>query len=159
MNLDKFFEESSQYRLTNSSILHLGLEIIELLEGIHLAGYTYNDLKLDNLLIGYKDRPQIQKNLSGNCFEDCEIHLVDFGFAKQYIDKKTKAHIEQNDVDSFRGNMIFASLNQLNFLETSRRDDLLSLCYMLIYLLNRGHLKGIDLSANLSKNQSFRQAK
>ena len=33
INLDKFFEESSQYRLTNSSILHLGLEIIELLEG------------------------------------------------------------------------------------------------------------------------------
>ena len=159
MNFDKYFEEISQHRLTNSSILHIGLELIELLEGIHTAGYTYNDLKLDNLLVGYKDRPLNQKNLAGNCFEDCEFHLVDFGFAKQYIDMKTKVHVEQTEVESFRGNMIFASLNQLNFLETSRRDDLISLCYLLIYLLNRGNLKGIDLAANLSKNESFRQAK
>lgn len=55
--------------------------------------------------------------------------------------------------------MIFASLNQLNFQMTSRRDDLISLCYLLIYLLNKGNLKGIDLSQNLSKNESFNLVK
>ena len=55
--------------------------------------------------------------------------------------------------------MIFASLNQLNFQMTSRRDDLISLCYLLIYLLNKGNLKGIDLSQNLSRNESFNLVK
>ena len=42
---------------------------------------------------------------------------------------------------------------------TSRRDDLISLCYLLIYLLNKGNLKGIDLSQNLSRNESFNLVK
>ena len=32
--------------------------------------------------------------------------------------------------------MTFSSLNQMNFKETSRRDDLISLCYLLFTLLN-----------------------
>jgi hypothetical protein len=42
---------------------------------------------------------------------------------------------------------------------TSRRDDLISLCYLLIYILNEGSLKGIDLSQNLSRNESFNLVK
>ena len=33
------------------------------------------------------------------------------GFARSFVDKRTKMHIEQEDVDVFRGNMIFASLD------------------------------------------------
>lgn len=55
--------------------------------------------------------------------------------------------------------MIFASLNQLRFNVTSRRDDLISLCYLLVYILNNGELPGIDLSLDLDKKQSFQQAK
>jgi len=55
--------------------------------------------------------------------------------------------------------MIFASLNQLNFQLTSRRDDLISLCYLLIYLLNEGNITGIDLSKNLNRNESFNLVK
>ena len=32
--------------------------------------------------------------------------------------------------------MIFASRNQLDFKTTSRRDDLMSLCYLVVYLFN-----------------------
>lgn len=72
----------------------------------------------------------------GNCFEKVSVNLVDFGFATSYIDQSTGQHVEKEEVDIFRGNMIFASLNQLDFKVTSRRDDLLSLCYFLIYLFN-----------------------
>ena len=51
--------------------------------------------------------------------------------------------------------MIFASLNQLRFLTTSRRDDLISLCYMLVFLLNKGSLPDIDLNKRLSRKESF----
>lgn len=40
----------------------------------------------------------------------------------------------------FRGNIMFASPNQLNFRTTSRRDDLISLVYLMIYMLNQGEL-------------------
>jgi len=33
--------------------------------------------------------------------------------------------------------MLFASVRQLSFMKTSRRDDLISLCYLLVYLLNQ----------------------
>jgi hypothetical protein len=69
---------------------------------------------------------------------DASLHLVDFGFATRFIDKSTGLHIEEDEVSTFRGNMIFGSLNQLNFMTTSRRDDLISLCYMMIYMLNNG---------------------
>ena len=127
-----------------------------MLEGIHAAGFTYNDLKLDNVLVGFQNKIKPDKV---NCFEECSLHLVDFGFAARYIDKKTRVHIDEHEIETFRGNMIFASLNQLKFQMTSRRDDLISLCYLLIYIINNGNLMGIDLSQNLSRNDSFNLVK
>ena len=69
--------------------------MIRMLEGIHAAGFTYNDIKLDNVLVGYQNKIQ---TTSKNCFEDCSLHLVDFGFASRYIDKKTRQHIEPQDI-------------------------------------------------------------
>ena len=154
-NLENYFEKQS-CKMTNKSILHFGICMLKLIEGIHSAGFTYNDLKLDNVLVGFQNKIQSNKP---NCFEDCSLHLVDFGFATRFIDKKTRKHIDEQEIGTFRGNMIFASMNQLDFQMTSRRDDLISLCYLLIYLLNNGNLKGIDLSQNLSRNESFNLVK
>ena len=68
-------------------------------------------------------------------FKECSIHLVDFGYASKYLDKDSK-HIKEDVVDSFRGNLMFASASSLDFCTTSRKDDLISLCYILIFLLN-----------------------
>ena len=92
---------------------------------------------------------------STDIFEKCTINLVDYGFASAYVDKTTGKHIAKTEVDTFRGNMIFASLNQLNFKITSRRDDIISLCYLLIYMLNNGCLPGIDIHTKLDRNESF----
>ena len=43
-------------KFSNITIYELGLRILEIFQYIHASGYTYNDLKLDNLLIGYYDR-------------------------------------------------------------------------------------------------------
>jgi hypothetical protein len=60
-------------------------------------------------------------------------------------------------VDTFRGNMIFSSSNQLRFFNTSRRDDLVSLCYLMIYLIRRGTLPKVDIYNKVSRNESFRR--
>jgi serine/threonine protein kinase len=49
---------------------------MENLERIHDCGYTYNDLKPQNILFDYKD-----KSMSS-------VNLVDFGLASKYVDSK-----------------------------------------------------------------------
>ena len=61
------------------------------------------------------------------------INLVDFGFITKYVEGVPKKHIPKQEVQTFKGNIIFSSLSQMKFLSTSRRDDLRSLIYLLIY--------------------------
>ena len=44
-------------------------------------------------------------------------------------------HIECKKREKFTGNFLFASLNLFKYLTPSRRDDLISLAYLLIYYL------------------------
>ena len=57
------------------------------LEVTHNAGYIYNDLKLDNLLVGFRE-PVKKPAPDRDVFKDCSIHLVDFGYASKFSDKK-----------------------------------------------------------------------
>lgn len=54
------------------------MRLLEIFERVHDAGFTYNDLKLDNILIG---------DASQSAFSMHEIRLVDFGFAQKYMDR------------------------------------------------------------------------
>jgi serine/threonine protein kinase len=115
------------------------------MEKVHESGYTYNDLKLDNILVG-------DLNQSLNSMH--EVRLVDFGFAERFRDKDGN-HIKEVDVQVFRSNMIFASPNQLEFKTTSRRDDLKSLCYLLVYLFKSTNVPFIARGQNLTRKQIF----
>ena len=44
-----------------------------------------------------------------------EVVLIDYGFATNYLEKNGKHLIQDKEVDLFRGNIMFASLNQLRF--------------------------------------------
>ena len=133
-------------QLSSASIYHLGIQLLNLLERIHTAGYIFNDLKPDNILLGFNSRVKRPQNTSDghNIFEGCSIHIVDFGFSSEYVNKETGEHLEQNEVKTFKGNLIFASLSKLRFQMASRRDDMLSLGFFLIYLLNNLYLPGIN---------------
>ena len=53
--------------------------------------------------------------------------------------------------------MEFASLNQMKFYSTSRRDDLISLFYLMIYMLKGGKMPGFGRRTNLTNgNGDFR---
>ena len=71
--------------LTKPSVYDIGIAMLNTLKSVHSAGFVYNDLKLDNLMIGYGQK--VYKKTNGcSMFRDCSIHLVDFGFASKFVD-------------------------------------------------------------------------
>ena len=157
-NLEDYFSKQHE-QLSSASIRDLGCAIVSMLEAVHKAGFTYNDLKLDNLMVEFDNKlPKKGTPDHESAFANATINLVDFGFAAKYVDKN-KVHMPKEELDSFKGNLIFASLNQLNFFSTSRRDDMVALCYLLVYVTNNGKLPGIDMEANLDKIESFHASK
>ena len=101
----------------------IGIQIIDRLEWIHSKNIIYRDVKPENFLIGIKD-PNI-------------IYIIDFGLCKKYRSSKTGRHILPKMTGRFNGNFKFASPNVIRGKESSRRDDLISLGYMLIYLFRK----------------------
>ena len=67
------------------------------------------------------------------------LYLIDFGLSKKYRDPKTGQHVKFINNRRLNGTARYASIHALEGYETSRRDDLEGLCYVLIYFLN-GHL-------------------
>ena len=66
---------------------------------------------------------------------DCnnKLHLIDFGISKIY--KQNNVHIKEAKIHSVIGSVNFSSLNVINLIEPSRRDDMESILYILFYLL------------------------
>ena len=93
-----------------------------------MTGFVYNDLKPNNVMLRlFKDSPM-------------QIYLIDFGLATRYLDEETNKHLQNELQDNFKGNIMTASLSCLQFNLPTRKDDLLSLCYLLIMFLNGGSL-------------------
>jgi serine/threonine protein kinase len=121
----------------------IGIQLIEALQILHKAGYVHNDLKLDNILVG--DRDSSFKSLS-------EIKLIDLGFNTRYVTRKGE-HITE-ELKYSKGNIAFASKNVLNGIVPSRRDDLISLTYMLLYMLT-GSFEFLNINIQVDKYEKI----
>jgi len=64
-----------------------------------------------------------------------KIYLIDYGLSMVYWRVKDNQHIPYKEGKSFVGTTRFASRNIHKGYQSSRRDDLESLAYMLIYFL------------------------
>ena len=102
-------------------------QILSRLEFLHMKGFVHRDLKANNFMIGNSDKKNI-------------IYIIDFGLAKRFTDPKTGAHIIQKFNKSVMGTLRFCSLNATKGNESSRRDDIEGLGFMLAYLLRGGNL-------------------
>ncbi len=98
----------------------LGISFIEAIEPVHKAGIVHRDIKPANLLMDYT-------------FPHGKIHLVDFGLSKQYRDNNGN-HLPYKTGLMRVGSLRYMSKYTHQGVEASRRDDLYSLIYVLIYL-------------------------
>ena len=111
-------------KLSNITDLCLiAIQTIERLEFIHSKDFIYRDVKPENLLIGIDD-PNI-------------IYIIDYGLCKKYRSSKTGKHIQYKNIKKFIGTLKYASSNVVKGIESSRRDDLISLGFVLIQLYRR----------------------
>jgi len=106
--------------MSNATILKLGLKLVEDLERLHEIGYIHRDLKPENICTD-------PRKTSDN------IYLIDFGLSKSYLDDKGN-HIKIREKRGLVGTIRYTSINSHLSIEQSRRDDLESLGYILVYL-------------------------
>ena len=85
------------------------------MKNIHRKGIVHRDIKPENI-----------------CFKNEELYLIDFGLAKMII--VDNAHINLKTINSTIGTPNYVSVNVINNIEPSRRDDIESLCYIFLYL-------------------------
>jgi serine/threonine protein kinase len=107
-------------RLSVKTVLLLGIQMIERIQTLHNHYLIHRDIKPDNFMINISDKTN-------------KVFLIDFGFCKRYnYDGK---HIEFKRTTSLIGTPNYVSLNVHNGAEPSRRDDIESCLYVLIYML------------------------
>ena len=101
----------------------IALQVIDRIQWVHSKYIVHRDIKPDNFLIGRKD-PNV-------------IYLIDFGLSKKYRSSTTNKHIRFGFTGKLTGTVRFASANALRGGEQSRRDDIESIGYMLVYFLKK----------------------
>jgi len=88
------------------------------------------------------------------------VHFIDFGLSKRYKDPKTNQHIPYKENKQLTGTARYVSVNTHKGIEQSRRDDLESLGYVLIYLF-KGTLpwQGLKAKTKLEKYSKILEKK
>ncbi|KAM4715584.1 casein kinase I isoform 2-T3 [Anableps anableps] len=166
-SLEDLFNFCSR-KFSLKTVLLLADQMISRIEYIHSKNFIHRDVKPDNFLMGLGKK--------GNL-----VYIIDFGLAKKYRDARTHQHIPYRENKNLTGTARYASINThlgigkwpcpqgdlgshnvsipschcplFSFTEQSRRDDLESLGYVLMYF-NLGSLPWQGLKA-ATKRQKY----
>ena len=121
-NLIELFNYCGCKKFTVSTVCLIALQVLNRIENIHKHHYLHRDIKPENFLIGIHEKSNV-------------IYLIDFGLSKRYKNPKTHQHIPYREGRALTGTARYVSINTHMGIEQSRRDDLESIGYMLIYFL------------------------
>ena len=124
------------------TIYKIGIELLQYLKLIHESGYVYIDLSCKNIGLLF--------NPTGNNKITNHITLIDFGFCETYV-SKGNLHLEKAQAPRENGNIYYSSINALSGGPISRKDDIISLCYLLIDLYKILPWAGINWDSNGKK--------
>ncbi len=110
-------------RFSLKTTLMVGYQMLGTIQRLHGKNYVHRDIKPENFLMGLGKKSHM-------------VHIIDFGLAKRYRDSKTHQHIQYKENKNLTGTARYASVNAHLGIEQSRRDDLESIGYVLVYLAN-----------------------
>nr|XP_054387340.1 casein kinase I-like isoform X2 [Pongo abelii] len=121
------------------TVLILADQMISRIEHVHTKNFIHRAIKPDNFLMG----------IGRHC---SKLFRIDFGLAKKYRDNRTRQHIPYTEDKNLTGAALYASINAHLSIEQSRRDDMESLGYVLMYF-NRTSLPWQGLKAATEKQK------
>lgn len=96
------------------------------LEVIHNKGFIHRDIKPENIVVGRYINNKLEQN--------DDLYVIDYGSSSRfrYWDGK---HIQPGDIlTDHGGTEVYGSVRFHKKKEQSRRDDLISLCYTIVFL-------------------------
>lgn len=102
-----------------NNVLSIGIQMITRLKQLHNKLIIHRDIKPSNFVVGLNNKSST-------------IYLIDFGFAKNYM--KNNVHIENCFCTEIVGSNTFVSLNVHANNKPSRRDDIESCLYVMLYM-------------------------
>jgi len=119
------------------TVIQIADQTLKRLESLHSRNIIHRDIKPDNFCLGLHDN---------------QIYCLDLGLATLYISKTSNKHKPYCDHKSLVGTPRYASINAHDGIRYGRRDDLMSLSFMLIFLL-KGSLpwQGVKISEKEKK--------
>lgn len=117
-SLEDLFNNCSR-KFSNNTTRCIAIQIIELLKKLHQNNFIHRDIKPNNFLVDAETQQY--------------VNMVDLGLSKKYI--HNKVHQENRKRKSLTGTARYASIYVHKGNNPSRRDDLISVGYMMIYFL------------------------
>lgn len=111
------------YFFNMNTISNIAVQVLYRLQELHDKGWLHQDIKPENILI---DNTLGQK-----------IYLVDYGTSGFWWDNEHKTHVEEVHSNKIVGTARYSSLGNHKGINQSRRDDLESLGYMLVYFIKK----------------------
>lgn len=105
------------------TIINISIQMLNRIEFLHSKGFIHRDIKPENFVLGKRKH---SKDV---------VYLIDYGLTKPFINNKTKAHIPYSEGKNFLGTPKYASPNSHLGIALSRRDDIISFIYCVLYFL------------------------
>ena len=107
---------------TIKTVCMLGFQMVNNLQYIHDRHIIHRDIKPDNFVMGLNEN-------------NAHLYIIDFGLSKKYRSSETLLQYPLIKRKKLVGTARYASIHALEEYEQSRRDDLESVSYVLLYFL------------------------